>query len=252
MQSDCRSNVELGQIERDIRELERTRREMRWWRAGGALVSLTIVLVCLSLLSTSLRDLMQRGAPQDRYVDNLQAKLSKDVFPRMQEIASRTLTEMQPVVETEFSHLNTRVPELTEASIKQIDILQTSIPTLGEKVLDETLGKSLLAQESKVREMFPSVKDEQVKAFMASLGTMATERGSRLADELLLPHTHRMKSIVYDLRKIQATEPVPATGEVADWQTGLLIVDLVREDLKTLEPKTDVKVAVLKKKEGSK
>lgn len=229
--------MEKGQIETDIRNLERTRREMRWWRAGGALTSLTIVLVCLSMLSSSVRDLTQQGAPQDRYVANLQERLNKDVVPRLQEVASRTITEMQPVVQTEFTRLNTRVPELTQASLKQIDILQKSIPERGEKVLDETLGKALQAQEPKLREMFPTVTDEQVKSLMASLTAMATERGSRLADELLLPHTHRMHSIVEGLRKIQGTEPAPASGEVADWQTGLLILDLVREDLKTLEPK---------------
>ncbi|AIE84574.1 hypothetical protein [Fimbriimonas ginsengisoli] len=204
--------------------------------------------MCLSLLNSSVRGLTQQGPSQDRYVSELQLGLNKDFIPRLQQVASRTMSEMQPVVQKEFENLNTRVPELTQASMKEVDQLQKSLPERGEKVLDETFGAALRAQEPKIREMFPSVKEEQVKALMTSLSDMATVRGSRVADELLLPHTNRMRRIVEGLRKIEATEKPPAPGEVADWHMGLLVLDLMREDLKEFEPKkSDVKASAADK-----
>ncbi len=231
--------MEKQEIEARISELARVRRETAWWRIGGMVASLIIVGVSLSLLASSVRALAQKGAPQDLYISELQQGLNKDFVPRLQEVASRTITEMQPLVQAEFQNLNTRVPELTEASLKEVEILQTSIPKRSEKVLDETFGAALRSQEPKIREMFPSVKEEQVTALMTSLGEMATVRGSKVADELLLPHTNRMRSIVNGLQKITSTEK-PIAGDAADWQMGLLVLDLLREDLRDLEPKTVV------------
>ncbi|MEZ0326224.1 MAG: hypothetical protein ACAH95_09980 [Fimbriimonas sp.] len=219
------------------------RQEAAWWRIGGFVATLIIVGVCLSLLATSVRDLAQAGPPQDLFVSELQQGLNKDFVPRLQQVASRTITEMQPVVQAEFQQLNTRVPELTEASLKEVETLQKNIPDRSEKVLDETFGAALKAQEPKIREMFPSVKEEQVTALLTSLGTIATTRGSRLSEELLRPHTNRMHSIVTGLHKIAATEPAAPAGEVADWHMGLLVLDLLREDLKDLAPKAPAKPA---------
>ena len=237
------------QVQARIDELTKVRRETAWWRIGGFLATLMIVGVCLSLLASSVRALAQKGAPQDLYVSQLQQGLNKDLVPRLQAVASQTITEMQPVVQAEFQQLNTRVPELTQASLKEVQELQKNIPERSEKVLDETFGAALKAQEPKIREMFPSAKEENVTALMTSLGEMATVRGSRVADELLRPHTNRMHSIVTGLNKISATEKALPAGEAADWHMGLLVLDLLREDLKDLAPKvTVVKPAV--KKEG--
>lgn len=240
------------QVQAKIDELTRVRRESAWWRIGGVAATLLIVGVCLSLLASSVRALAQKGAPQDLFVASLQEGLDKDFVPRLQDVASRTITEMQPVVQAEFLKLNTRVPELTQASIKEVELLQKSIPERSEKVLDETFGAALKAQEPKIRAMFPSVKEEQVGALMTSLGDMATVRGSRVADELLRPHTNRINSIVTGLNKISASEKPSPAGEAADWQMGLLVLDLLREDLKGLEPRTAPVVQASNKKEAKK
>ena len=223
--------MESDQIKAKIAQLERMRREMTWWRIGGVIAAFAIVGVCLSLLNTSVRDLTEKGPPQDIYITHLQQGLSKDFVPRLQEVASRTLTEMQPVVQTEFQRLNTRVPELTQATIKQAELLQTSLPKRAENVLDETFTAALKSQEPMIRKTFPSVKEDQVRGLMTSLVDMAGQRGSRVADELLLPHTEKTKKILENLRAIETSEPQNATGESADWEMGLLVFDLVRGDL---------------------
>ena len=233
-----------NQVKAKIDELGRIRREMAWWRVGGALASLAIIGVCLSLLSSSVRGLTQQGPAQELYLSEVQHGLNKDFVPRLQLVASRTISEMQPIVQAELNQLNTRVPELTQASLKQVEQLQKSIPERGEKVLDETFGAALQAQEPEIRKMFPSVKEQQVDVLMKSLGEMATVRGSRIADELLLPHTNRMRRIVAGLRKIESTEKPAVSGEVADWHMGLLVLDLLREDLKQFEPKPTAKKAI--------
>ena len=224
--------MEPDLVKQKIARLGRMHREMTFWRVGGFVCAIGIVLVCASVLSTSVRDLTQRGPAQDIYVTELQQGLSRDVVPRLQEVASRTMTEMQPVVMAEFQKLNTRVPELTQATLKELNLMQTSLPKKAEKVLDETFTAALKAQEPKIRQEFPSVKEEQVKALVVSLVDMASTRGTHVADELLRPHTDRTKKILENIRAIETTEPPSAEGENADWQMGLVVLDLVREDTK--------------------
>ncbi len=244
--------MEPEQVSVKIHKLDRTRREMTFWRVGGIVAVAVIVAICLFLLTSSVRALVQQGPSQEIFIAELQKGMDKDLVPRLEQVASQTLTEMQPLVQAEFALLNTRVPELTQATLKEVETLQTSVPARAEQVLDQTFGQALKAQEPKIREMFPSVKEEQVTALMQSLSQMALTRGSKVADELLLPHTNRMRRIVENLRKIEASEKETATGEAADWHMGLLVLDLVREDLKVFEPKAKaaaVKPAPDKKKE---
>ncbi|RYG40027.1 hypothetical protein EON79_23305, partial [bacterium] len=130
-------------VDQNIRELEKTRREASYWRIGGTLAALGIVVTCVALLSSSVNGLIRSGPQQEVYVTELRQGLDKEIVPRLQQVASQTLTEMQPVVETEFRQLNARVPELTQATMKELEKLQASIPERGEKVLDETFGAAL-------------------------------------------------------------------------------------------------------------
>ncbi|RYG34328.1 hypothetical protein EON81_15855 [bacterium] len=223
-------------VNKNIQELEKTRKEAALWRIGGTVAALAIVVTCVSLLASSVNGLVRSGPQQDVYVAELRQGMDTEIVPRLQQVASQTLTEMQPVVETEFRQLNTRVPDLTKATMKEIETLQTSLPKKGEQVLDETFGAALKAQEPELRKMFPSATEEQVTTLMTNLGTMATTRGEKVANELLTPHTNRMRRIVTNLRAIEESEPASVEGN-ADWQLGLLVFDIVREDLKGLEPK---------------
>lgn len=236
--------MQSEQINAKINELDSMRREMTFWRVGGVISVAVILAICLYLLNSSVQGLVQQGPAQDIYLAELQRGMDEDLVPRLQQVASQTLTEMQPVVIAEFEQLNTRVPELTQATLKEVEILQINVPERAEKVLDETFGQALRAQEPKIREMFPSVTEDQVQGLMASLGSMATNRGSKVADELLLPHTNRMRRIVENLHEIESTEKATVTGEAADWHMGLLVLDLVREDLKVFEPKPEPAPAI--------
>ncbi|CAN5494765.1 hypothetical protein BH11ARM2_BH11ARM2_22490 [soil metagenome] len=229
--------MQSEQVRREIKELEAIHRESKWWHIGGTVATLAIVAVCANLLYKSVNGLVSSGKDQDQFVAELKTSLDKDIVPRMQQVASQTITEMQPVVMKEFQGLNSRVPELTQATLDQVQKLQTSIPERSSKVLDETFGKALKDQEPEIRKMFPNVTDEQVKSLMDNLGQMAMKRGSDVANEILLPHTHRIQSIVDNLHKIEATEPKTPNDETADWHMGIIVFDLVRGDLKGLEPK---------------
>lgn len=229
--------MEAAQVRNEIRELEKVRTEAKWWRTGGTVAAIAIVAICVGLLYSSANGLIKKGPTQDIYITEVRQSLNEDIVPRIQQTASQTLTEMQPIVQEEFTKLNERVPELTKATLSQVEQLQTSIPERSGKVLEETFGQALKDQEPEIRKMFPSATDEQVKTLMTNLANMAQTRGGEVATELLQPHTNRMHSIVENLHKIEASEPQTAAGENADWHMGILVFDLVRDDFKGLEPK---------------
>lgn len=215
-----------------IQELEGVRKEINLWRGGATAVILITVLGCVGLLYSDGKALITQGRQQQVFVDHLQAGMNANVVPRLQQVASRTLTEMQPVVQKEFLALNTRVPELTQASLKQLDELQKSLPERGSKVLDETFSKALNDKEPEIRKMFPDATDDQVKTLFTNLGTVLAARSERVSNELLRPHIDEMQNIHKNLLAIASTDHSAASG--GDWEMGLAVFDVMRDDLKGL------------------
>ncbi|RYG26942.1 hypothetical protein EON82_01385 [bacterium] len=226
-----------------IQELERVRKEINLWRVGATAVVLLTVAGCLGLLYSDAKALMTQGQKQQVFIDHLQAGMNENVVPRLQQVASRTLTEMQPVVQKEFLALNTRVPELTEASLEQLDRLQKTLPERGSKVLDETFDKALREKEPEIRKMFPDATEDQVKTLFTNLGSVLATRSERVSNELLRPHVDEMQRIHENLLAIARTD-VKAAQSGSDWEMGLAVFDVLRDDLKDLTlPKRNTIVA---------
>ncbi len=219
-----------------IRELESVRKQTNLWRLGATLVIVVTLVVSLWLLYADAKALASQGPTQERFVSRLQEGMNERVVPQLKETMGNTLTEMRPVVQAEFVKLNTRVPDITQASLKQVDELQKSLPAKGQKVLDETFGAALRDEEPEIRKMFPDATEEQVKGLVTSLTTAVNERGPNLADELLTPHLTAMQKIHENLRRIQASDQ-GGSGAEDDWAMGLAVFDVIREDVKGLEIK---------------
>lgn len=227
--------MDSSTTEAQIHELDRVRKQINLWRGGAVATIFAAILLCLGLLVSDVRGLLQQGPTQQAFVGHLQEKMNESIVPRLKEVASSTVTEMQPLVQAEFVRLNERVPELTQASLHQIDELQTSLPKRSAKVLDETFTAALREQEPRIREMFPNATEEQVATLFDNLGRVIVQRGQGLAEELLSPHLAAMAGIRTNLVKIQATEG-SSVSKGGDWELGLAVFDVVRDDLKGFAP----------------
>lgn len=225
--------MEPSTTEARIRELERVRRKITLWRSGSAAVIALTMVGCIWLLWSDARALIDQGPKQQIFVDTLQARMNENVFPRLQEVASRQLTEMQPIVQKEFMALNSRVPDVTQASLKQLDELQKSLPERGSKVLDDTFETAFRAKEPEIKKMFPDATEEQVKTLFTNLGNVVSVRSGHLAGELLQPHVSEMQKIHQNLQAIAESKDWQGAS-TNDWEMGLAVLDVVRDDLKDL------------------
>jgi hypothetical protein len=214
-----------------IEELERVRKEIGYWRSGAFGVVALAVVASAGLLFSDARGLVAQGPTQDRFVAKLKDGLNEQIVPRIKDVAGSALSQMQPVVQAEFTKLNERVPEVTEASLKQLDELQASLPKRCEKVVQETLGKAIQDGEPEIRAAFSDLNEESLNQLVTNLTHMAATRSSHIGETLLAPHMEAMKRIHSNLGRIASSEPSAAGESMDDWQMGLAVFDVLRSDV---------------------
>ncbi|MES2460452.1 MAG: hypothetical protein V4671_07700 [Armatimonadota bacterium] len=228
--------VQTQDVAQQIRQLRQMRREATWWRLGSlAVIALTVVYSIATLRSSALA-LVQPGPGQTEFTNKLTAGLQQDVFPNVQQIATQTLTEMRPEVMTAFEKLNERTPEVAQASLEQMELLQQNLPARSEKILDETFSAEMKKREGTIKEMFPDVTEEKMQTLVTNLTQAGQKRMPQIADRLIGKHVSAVHGIVGNITTIHDQEKVNAGSEAATWEMTLAVVDLVRDDLREMAP----------------
>lgn len=237
--------MEPSTTEAQIRELESVRKQINLWRGGTVAVIVLTMVVCLSLLYSDAKALATEGPQQTVFVDTLKSGLDENIVPRLRETASRTMTEMQPVIQKEFTDLNKRVPDVTQATLKEVDKLQTSLPQTASKTLTDTFNKALGGKEEEIKKMYPDATEDQVKLLFTNLTKITGDKSEEIAKSLLAPHVAEIDGIHKHLQAIMATEPKTGNN-MDDWQLGLAVFDVVRDDIKDLTlPNKQARAAVI-------
>ena len=154
-------------------------------------------------------------------------------------MAKQALTDSKPQVQAAFTRLNDRVPELTSTSLKQFDILQKELPEHGDKALQATYGQMLQRQEPKIKSAYPDVTDASVQALVTNMTNEGQNQIVSANNTLFSKHLAALNSIESDITKIQATEPVTADEDKANWEMALLVVDNFHSDLQGLQSSSD-------------
>lgn len=216
-----------------IQELQSYRKQINAWRSGTVAIIVVTLVVCLGVLYKDARNLATQGPEQQVFVDKLQEGLNERVVPQLKDAASRSLTEMQPVVQKEFFALNKRVPDVTKATLDQVNMLQTSLPKITTTALTETFDKALRGREAEIKSMYPDVTEDQVKTLFDNMTKVTSEHGQQMAQTLLSSHIGEINGIRTNLDAIAKTEPNTGT-DTDDWQLGLAVFDVMRDDVKGL------------------
>lgn len=219
-------------VESEIRELEQIRKQARAWRLGATLGALLITVGCVALMNNAVQGLFRAGPKQDQFVAAVSKNLTESVVPQVQSVAMRTLQDSQPIVQAEFGKLNERVPDVTEAAVKEFEALQTQLPQRAEKVLDENFSEMLKGKEAKIKEMFPEATDAKIQAFVNNMTDEGHTRLSNINRKLFSPHIQAMSAIAFNMTKIETQEAPHLKGEIPTWQMGLLFFDVARADMK--------------------
>ncbi|HVF10011.1 MAG TPA: hypothetical protein VNA16_04365 [Abditibacteriaceae bacterium] len=220
------------QVQLQIKELESLRSQMRMWRMAVMLVILAMILITVGTLVSSVRGLAEPGPRQEQFVTELSTGLQEGTMPEIQRIASQTLNSIN--MQEEFAKLNSRTPELAEATMQEFQTLSENLPESGERVLNATFGEMINSREEGIREMYPDVTEDKVHTLVTNLSEEAQVRTAQITQRLFDPHLKSMNAIVEETLKIADTEAVNPR-EVPTWQMALLIFDIAREEFKGLE-----------------
>lgn len=222
--------------EAEIAELQNVRRQTSRWRMGAGALTVLWVAGCFISVNDSVQGLFKPGDRQTKFVSTLSTNVQNDIAPNVQNMVAQTIAEARPEVEASFVKLNARVPEMTQASMTELETLQTSLPQKGEKILGETFGTMIAEKEAKLREMFPDATEENIKALTTNLSDVAQTKAVSVNDKLFGRHQVALNGIVTHMEQIRMEEgKMPASPLGTNWEMALSIMDVVREDMRELE-----------------
>ena len=227
----------------EIAELKKLRQQNSWWRTGATVLTVLWLGGCVLSVNSSVQGLFNPGARQQAFTTKLSSNLQTTIVPDIQQRAAQTLTEARPEVEASFRKLNDRVPELTQASLSELNTLQTSLPASGQQILSETYGEMLSQKEAKIKEMFPDATEENIKALTTNMTEVAKDKALSVNDKLFAKHQDSLLAIMDSMEKIRATEPKTG-GADSNWELALAVMDVVREDVKDLAATSKSQVAL--------
>ncbi|MST00323.1 MAG: hypothetical protein EXS29_03290 [Pedosphaera sp.] len=243
-------------VSAQITELQTLQTQIRRWRVGAVFTILIIMGVCAKMIVGAFTDLAQEGPTQKEFVKHLAKGMKEHVIPTAQKIASQTASQIVPEVQKEIDKLNERAPEITEAALKELELLATNLPDCGEKILIKTFGEMMHKREEKLKKQFPEITEQKIATLVNNLVNVAEEQSEEVAAILFADHINSIDRIANNLQAIQKAEAANITRDIPSWQVGLMLFDLLREEIRPLEvplgPDTNAAPIKLKKKSTKK
>jgi cell division protein ZapA (FtsZ GTPase activity inhibitor) len=214
-------------------ELEHLTKKLRWYRWGIILVTAIIMTACLWRLKESFQSITQAGPIQEEYTRALRQNLERDVIPRVRSEVTETITELQPTLTQAMSKLKDQLPELSQTAEEQMKALQVELPARGEKVLNRSFSVILTQRNGMIRKMYPNVTEDQLNLLVLNLGEEGRQQLIQANQELFSPHQAKLNSILKHMNTIRQQEERNVKGITPDWTMAVLLLDILREDLKT-------------------
>jgi hypothetical protein len=217
-----------------IVELESLNNQMRWWRWGATLFMVVFLTLCIWQLNHSVRGLTNPGPDQDQFVQSLNTSLQTDTIPNLESEATATLTEVQPEIRVAVLKLKDKVPDLAQAAEDQVRLLQKDLPAKGEEILNKKFATILTSREDTIKKLYPNVTPDQLNALVTNLSQHARTQITEANSDLFGPHQAKLQSILASMDTIRSQEAVTVKNDQPDWEMGVLLLDVFRDDLDTL------------------
>lgn len=227
--------MDSGKEELQIEQLKNLKRQLRWWKSGLFCAGVLVVVASVSTVHSSVKGLVEKGPRQDKFVKELTTSFKNDIAPMVEDMARNTVNEVRPQIQASFERVNNRLPELAQASLRELDTLQANLPKRGESVLRQSFGEMLAKKEDDLKAMFPEATEEQIQRLLTNLAESAGEEASIAAIELFGNHHETLERIHVNLEGMAAQEQNLQDVDPT-WEMGLLVLDLFREDLESMKP----------------
>jgi hypothetical protein len=226
----------LGKEEQQIKEIKELRGQLSGWRWGLFGMSVLVVVTAIGTVNTAFRGLVDKGPRQDEFVKTLTTELDRDVKPLVEDMARQTISEVQPEINAAIEEANGQLPVVAQAALDELDQLQTSLPERSKKVLETAFVAMLQKKEAELKEMFPEATEEQIERLLTNLAESAGEQAQGAAVELFGKHHDTLMAIHENLETIAEKESKNLAGVDPSWEMGLLVMDILREDLENNRP----------------
>ena len=228
--------MDSGMEVKKIDELKGLKNQLRWWRYGLFFTALFVVWVAISTVKTAAANLIEKGPAQEKFVAELTEGMKNDVAPMVESMARDTIREVQPEIKAAFDDVNNQLPHLAQASLAELDKLQENLPKRGEVVLERTFAQMLVQKEDQLHEMFPEATDEQIERLLTNLTESSGEEASSAAVELFGSHFEVLQNIHANLEIISDKEAKYLVGVDPNWEMGLAVLDLFRDEFHAHRP----------------
>ncbi|HEY3782873.1 MAG TPA: hypothetical protein VGL56_17450 [Fimbriimonadaceae bacterium] len=202
-----------------------------------------MVVYVLATLNGSVKALTNSGPQQDEYVQNLKDGMNSSVMPRLRSAFAETITEVQPEIKQSFSKLGKRLPEVTSVAKNQLQALETDLPTKGEAVLNQSFRTIITGKQSAIHQMYPDLTDDQLKTLVSNLANEGEIQARAANQDLFAPHQAKLNDILSNIEKIKTQEAANVKHIEPSWDMAILLLDILREDIKSQEPVNNPTIA---------
>ena len=240
----------------EIKELERHQAEIRRWQTGAVLLVFLIMGLCAWQIVGAFTDLATEGPQQELFIQNVGEGVKQHVLPGAQRLGSQTVTRLVPELQKELDKINERAPDITDAALKELALLAEHLPERGERVLAKTFGEMMLTREANLRKQYPDLTGAGATTLVRNLAHVAEEQADEITAILFAEHLNAIDHISGDLQIIAKAEATNITQEIPNWQVGLMLFDLFRDEIRPLEvplvPDTNAAPAKVKKPRAKK
>jgi hypothetical protein len=221
-------------ISEQIKELEHLRRQTRRVHLYTTLLLAFVVILGVGAIISSFYGLTVAGPKQNAYLKHLGSQLQSEVVPLAKRLADPSIKRLKPVVEAELKRLDARAPEVTGVALKELSLLGTNLTVRSGAVLQQTVGRALQQRDARLRKLLPGASDQQIAALLDNIHLEAQDQLLKSGEKVFNPHLNSIQSILADMEKIEATEPIAATQEINPWQVAYLFMDVFTQEFKDL------------------
>ena len=218
------------EVNTKIQELEALKKEAGWWKLGGTIAILIIVLVSVFRIIGGVTALAKKGPEQDKLVSTLKTGFNEQILPDLKTAGIQARDIATEALKAEMEKLNSRLPEFSNLAQNEAQALVEELRIEAETVLNDTFQKMLDERETKIRKMFPKVDQEKLSAAVADLNAALERELRKLIEELFMQHLVVVDSIIQQINKIAADDTTDLLDQNVPWEVGALVFEILRKE----------------------
>ncbi|MEC8929002.1 MAG: hypothetical protein VX705_07305 [Verrucomicrobiota bacterium] len=239
-----------------IEALEEIRQQQRLWRYGtyvGALVFLVVVLVVISKarsfippttdpnkLVEQTRSMLAKTNYQgqnnwEKLVLGLKEGWEKDLRKDLTNILYTTTNSIAKNMVDPWVDLNKRSADVVKAANSELRQLETTLPQATETVIKEHLKEVILQQDKKLKQINPNAEKKQVELVLQQLIDLSGTHAEKISADLFSEHLVKLDKIFKDMETIHRKEQSGIKGAIPNWEMALLVLDILREEVRPLQ-----------------